>query len=424
MKCDAPRLPLLSIPRWLRPAKHIQAEIERCWGLRVFILDIIETSSENINIILAELLFSSDPCEAIEKVKWTEPESLFRGELSEEEFIVLTCFLQRSSGGSLSRLGWIHEALSWLEREASLSSDDGILKVEQWNASSSAFLLRFSSRKGTCFWLKAVDPAESAEYRITQTLESIFPGYLPRIVSSHEGWGAWLMEDSGLSAAEEGPIKKGTIRSMSRRLAELQGASMSHVKRLLNCGCCDSSLDHVRRKMTAALPLLEEAMDVQDLPGLPQLGRRGLEDLCEATGDACDRLDAIGIPDTLIHNDLDLENIVGANAGCRFIDWDQAGIGNPLLAFEQLRVQLPESGIDTLVEGYRSWWARVLEPEAIDAGFAQIAPIAIAAQLSSYTSSIPVGAPLRRLEQRHLRSLARQLDRALQCVKRSKRRSA
>ena len=176
--------------------------------------------------------------------------------------------------------------------------------------------------------------------------------------------------------------------------------------------------------MREALPLLEQAMDAQDIHGLPQLGRRRLEDLCEATGEACDRLDAIGIPDTLIHNDLHLENIVGAEAGCRFIDWDQAGIGNPFLAFEQLRVQLPESGIASLVSGYRSWWARILRPEAIDAGFALIPPIAIAVQLCSYTASIPVGTTLRGLEQRHLRSLARQLDTALQLIKRSKRRSA
>jgi hypothetical protein len=166
-------------------------------GLRVFILDIIESPSENTNIILAELLFYLDSSEVIEKVKWAEPESLFRGGLSEEELVVLACFLRASSEGSVSRLGWIHDALSWFERETSLTSDDGIREVEQWNASSSALLARFSLRKGTSFWLKAVDPAESAEYRITLTLESIFPGYLPRIVSSHDGWGAWLMEDRG-----------------------------------------------------------------------------------------------------------------------------------------------------------------------------------------------------------------------------------
>jgi hypothetical protein len=136
-------------------------------------------------VILAELLFYLDSSEVIEKVKWAEPESLFRGGLSEEELVVLACFLRASSEGSVSRLGWIHDALSWFERETSLTSDDGIREVEQWNASSSALLARFSLRKGTSFWLKAVDPAESAEYRITLTLESIFPGYLPRIVSSH-----------------------------------------------------------------------------------------------------------------------------------------------------------------------------------------------------------------------------------------------
>ena len=68
--------------------------------------------------------------------------------------------------------------------------------------------------------------------------------------------------------------------------------------------------------------------------------------------------------------------------------------------------------------GYRK------RPEAIDGGFALIPPIAIAVQLCSYTASIPVGATLRRLELRHLRSLTRQLDAALQLTKSSQRRSA
>jgi len=232
------------------------------------------------------------------------------------------------------------------------------------------------------------------------------------------------MEDAGASAADDGLMGRRAIHSMSRRLAELQGASMLHVRRLLDCGCTDWRLEHVRSRIAPALPLLEEAMAAQDIHGLPQLGRRRLEDLCEATEEACYRLDAIGIPDTLIHNDLQLENVIAGKTGCHFIDWDQAGIGNPFLAFEQLRVQLPDSGLASLVSGYRSWWARILRPEAIDGGFALIPPIAIAVQLCSYTASIPVGATLRRLELRHLRSLTRQLDAALQLTKSSKRRSA
>ena len=157
---------------------------------------------------------------------------------------------------------------------------------------------------------------------------------------------------------------------------------------------------------------------------LPQLARRELEDLREATEEACDHLDAIGMPDTLIHNDLQLENVIPSMTRCYFIDWDQAGIGNPFLALEQLRVQLPESETGSLVSGYRSRWARVLRPEAMDAGLALIAPIAIAVQLCSYMASLRVDATLRTLELRHLRSLTRQLHRALQAIRRSQRKSA
>ena len=79
-----------------------------------------------------------------------------------------------------------------------------------------------------------------------------------------------------------------------------------------------------------------------------------------------------------------------------------AGKGRNRAAEQNL--QLPQSGVASLVEGYRSWWAGVLGPEAINAGLASIAPIAIAVQLCIYIASIPVGAMLRSLELRHLRS--------------------
>jgi Phosphotransferase enzyme family len=420
-----PRLPRLSIPRWSRQAKQVQATIGRRWGLSAFIVDILESSSGDSRIVLAELISEFDDVQTLEKFKWAEPELLFIGALSEEELSLLNSFLHRGNRTStLSRLGWIHDVLKWVGREASFPPRGQLRKVQQWNASSGALLLRLSLRRRTALWLKAVDQAQSAEYRITLTLASLFPDYLPRIISSHDEWGAWLMADGGTSVAEGGLTEPMAVSNLSRRLAELQVASVPEVERLLDRGCSNMRLEHVRNGVAAALPLLQEAMDAQDIQGLPRLGRRRLEALCEATDEACYRLNAVGIPDTLIHNDLHFDNIIAGKTGCYFIDWDQAGVGNPLLAFEQLRVQLPDSMKPSLLSGYRSSWSKFLRPEAIKAGIALIPPIAIAAQLSSYTASISVGTIPHRLQLRHLRSLTRQLDTALQLISCSKRRSA
>ncbi|MGH9587328.1 MAG: phosphotransferase family protein [Acidobacteriaceae bacterium] len=425
MTAGVPQLPHLSIPRWSRPTKQIQAEIKRRWGIKAFILDRLESFSESTSIILAELLFPSKCGDLLGTAKWVKAEALFGSGLSEQELSLLSGFLDaRSRGPRFSRLGWIHEALNWVEREAALVPDDTICEAQQWNGSSSAFLLQLSSRKGVTLWLKAVDPTQSYEHRITAALASIFPDYLPKVISSHQGWGAWLMDNGGASAADDGSLAdRKAIHRISRCLAELQGASMKHLQKLLDCGCADWRLEQVRDKIVPVASRLEEAMAAQDVHGLPRFGRQRLRDICEATEEACYRLDAIGIPDTLIHNDLQLDNIIPNKVGCRFIDWDQGGIGNPFMAFEQLRAQLPEDGLPPLVSGYRSWWAKLLRPEAIDSGFALISPIAIAVQLCSYMMSKPRGATLRSLELRHLRSFTRQLDTALRLV-RPTRRSA
>jgi hypothetical protein len=421
----SPQLPRLSISRWSRLARQLQAEIEWRWGIRAFILDIIPASSEETDIVLAELLFRPDPGHSMEDAEWTQTEPFFRTRLSEGEQMLLTrSYHWADRGMTGGSPGWIHEVLDWVGRQALFGSTDEIRQIRQWNASSTSYLLQLSSKEKTSWWLKIVNPAYSAEYRVTVSLTSIFPEYLPSITSSHDVWGAWLMEDGGPSMENRELSEPSMVWNLSRRLAELQASSGSEIQRLIESGCTNWNLERIYNGVAAALPLIEEAMEAQDIPGVSRLGRSRLDELCEATEEACYRLGSVGIPDSLIHNDLQLENIIGRPVRCRFIDWALAGTGNPFLTFEQLRVQLPESGAAFLALGYRSWWSRSLSPEAINAGFALAPSIAIAVQLSSFVASISGGPAPRRLELRNLRSLTRQLDTALQPIKRSIRRCA
>jgi len=421
----SPQLPRLSISRWSRLAKQLQAEIEWRWRIRAFILDIVPTSPEETGLVLAELLFRTDPGHPIEDVEWTHAETFFRTCLSEDEHLLVTRSYRWADRGMTSESpGWIHEVLDWVGGQAPFGSPDGIRQVQQWNASSASYLFRLSSKNRTSWWLKIVNPAHSAEYRVTLSLTSTFPEYLPPITSSHDTWGAWLMEDGGPSMEKRELSEPTTVWSLSRRLAELQGASASQIERLIESGCTDWNLEGIYNSVAAALPLIEEAMDAQDIPGVPRLGRSRLDELCEAMEEACYRLGSVGIPDSLIHNDLQLENIIGQPAYCRFVDWDQAGTGNPFLTFEQLRVQVPGSGAASLALGYRSWWSSYLSPEAISTGFVMAPSIAIAVQLVSFVAAVSAGPAPCRLELRNLRSLTRQLDTALQPIRRAIRRCA
>ena len=404
----------------------LQEEIERCWGVKAFILDILEPLSGDPRIAIAEIPYGPGPDKVRGSVIWTKLEVLVTSSFLDEERLLVRDILHGydEGRGPLSRPGWIHEALNWIQRETSLGSDADSLEFRQWNASSNAVLFEVRSHTGTPLWLKAVDPARSNEYRVTHLLASLFPDSLPRIITSRPDWGAWLMEDVGPNAADGNPLNTTMSFELSCRLAELQGASVSQVSVLVKGGCAEYRLESMRDKLAAALPLLEEAMAAQDVRGLKQFGRHRLEDLCEATERMCARLNAVGIPNTLIHNDLGLENIVLGATGYRFLDWDQAGVGNPLLALEQLRVQTPSSNVTSLLSGYRSWWSEALRGGEIDAGLTLVPPVAIAMQLVSYIASMASESSLRRLELRHLRILARQLDGALQGNKAFTRRTA
>ncbi|WP_184223905.1 phosphotransferase [Granulicella aggregans] len=42
------------------------------------------------------------------------------------------------------------------------------------------------------------------------------------------------------------------------------------------------------------------------------------------------------IPDTVLHGDLNVDNILFAGTHCVFIDWSEAYVGNPLVTYEHL----------------------------------------------------------------------------------------
>jgi len=259
----SPQLPRLSISRWSRLAKQLQKEIEWRWHIRAFILDIVQTAPEDTDIVLAELLFRPDPGHSIEDIEWIRAETLFRTCLSEHERVLLTrSYHWTDRGMTGGSPGWLHEVLDWVGRQAPFESTDGIRQVQQWNASPASYLLQLSSKKKTSLWLKIVNPAYSAEYRVTVSLTSIFPEYLPPITSSHAIWGAWLMEDGGPSMEKRELSEPMTVWSLSRRLAELQEASASQVQGLIESGCTHWNLERIYNGVAAALPLIAEGVDL------------------------------------------------------------------------------------------------------------------------------------------------------------------
>jgi hypothetical protein len=227
------------------------------------------------------------------------------------------------------------------------------------------------------------------------------------------------MEDAGRSFDEA--CSADLFGQAVSRLAELQKASMGCVPALLACGCGDQRMSVLRARIPQMMEYFAEAMAQPGASHAPRLGTTRMCELGSILADACLSLEALDIPDTLLHGDISCGNILAGPHGCVFTDWAHAAVGNPFVTFEHLRAQIAQERdtapwLARLTEIYRENWREVLTGAQIECALALVPPIAIVLYLFERWDWL---ASERRHDpqfQSYLRGLARQMDRAAQAL--------
>jgi hypothetical protein len=129
----------------------------------------------------------------------------------------------------------------------------------------------------------------------------------------------------------------------------------------------------------------------------------------------------IGIPDSLIHNDMNPGNILYDGVRVVFTDWSEAGVGSPFLTFQHLQIQAVDADethtwAPRLKEIYKLHWRNVLSESQIERAFALSPPLAIASYLCGRDPSFTAPYRYNDSVQSYARSLARQMDRSTQSL--------
>lgn len=411
------RLPRVAIPRWSRIAANLLAELKQQFGIQAIVLDELEAPSCD-SLVLAEVIACRQPM-GDGLFAWCTLGDLAADEFLESEFkIVQNLLLNGATGrGQFSRLGWIREVLAWVAVHFEVNPNE-FVDITQLNASSNSTLIRLQRAKGPAVWFKSVDDSEMSEYRITVALISQFPDYLPTLLGTHVGWHAWLMEDAGRPLDEIDNVRPRVFEEVAHHLAELQKASACAIPSLLKQGCADLRISVLRSRMPEVMTDLEEAVETPDFGRYSYLRRARIQELHQIFEEAAAQLEAVGVPDTLVHGDINVGNILIADGSCVFTDWAQAGIGNPLANFEQLRIQVAQHRDapvihHRLLAAYMRAWSTQLTPSQIRSAFAAAPPIAIAMYIQNRRDWFN----RERLQEPHFvryaRSMARQMDRAV-----------
>lgn len=413
-------LPRVSIPRWTRAAEKLTELIECRWGMKAIVLDFLGDRPGHGSIVIVELI---DDAACPEGYRWGQVTGLPLHEIGHQERAIVRKLLKHgdTGRGSFSRLGWVDEALDWVSVTAAVDRARLSKNAKQLNGFANSTLIRIERSRNKSYWLKATDRSTTREKNVTLALSSLFPKYLPRVLGSHDQWNAWLMEDAGISLGEYEALDSEVVCQVVRSLAEFQRASVNHVDTLFSAGCHDHRMPALRAGIPELVPYLERAMRAPDRSaGLPVRSRR-IRELAKLIEEASYKMEEIGVPDAIMHCDINLTNIFKGKSGCRFSDWAQASIGNPFVTFESFRIQLAQrqdtrDSIPQLGKVYRDVWRFALSDTQLDCAFSLLPLIAPAAHLCCRRDWLTSEHRHTAESHSYARILTRQLDRAAQRI--------
>jgi RIO1 family len=412
-------LPSINIPQWTRPAEQLQKAIRMAWKLHVILLDFLRSSEEQPICAVAEVLASHETTD----LKAVGIAKLSSAVLGEQQRAQLKSILAGGSDGSgfFSQIGWIDEAITWLESETGkqLSSKR---EIEQYNAGGGFALVRLHMEDDAHYWLKATGEPNAHEFSVTAVLSVLCGDCLPEIVAAKPRWNAWLMAESAKPVATmpTHPMELLTLlKDAVECMADLQTKTRGRSLELLDAGASDQRIPVFQKHTAELFDYIEEAMGQQSSTRVPPLEKTRIREIRTMFEGICQHLEGLALSDTVVHGDLNHCNILAGAGHCQFIDWSEAYIGNPLISLQHLLLlnnaenrAIREFINSVLQERYLDMWGERGEADVLRETFIYVPMLAIASTLygrGDWLSSTRSKGPHR---QSYTRSLARHMDRA------------
>jgi len=412
-------LPSISVPARQRPAEKLAEQIKEKWQIRSLVLDVIAdaATSENLAIIEVRTPGWSFEAEGFCSVQPSKSGGLSLGE--DQHRVLQNMLLGHQNGrGPFSCIGWIDEAQDWIRtavngRKLNFSSD-----VRQLNAGGHFALVRLGTAQDTAYWFKAVGEPNEHEFRITRALAEYFPDYLPVMVACRQDWNAWVMEEAGTPLSEN--LTLHAMENVIFSLADLQIKSIDQVEKLLSVGCLDLRIHRLESHLRAFTHYLDDSMDRQTSTKVPRIPDYRLHEIEDIVRDACARLQALGIPDTLLHHDINPDNVLFDGSRSVFTDWAEAAIGNPFLTFQHFCAHITRlsneanTWLPELKNIYRQRWLESMSEAKVDEAFRLTPLLSVVSCLYGRGEWLESNQSAEPAFQGYMRALARHLDRAAQ----------
>jgi Phosphotransferase enzyme family len=224
---------------------------------------------------------------------------------------------------------WLADATDWILARLDEHGIAVMGEIEQPHVRWWSTVMRVPTSEGD-LWFKASASPHAFEAALVTLLGRLRPGQVTDVVAADVERGWLLMRDAGTRLRElvTSPAQLGRWEELLPAYAELQLAVAPHVDELLAAGVPDQRL----AVLPAQLELLlgdEEALLLGRPEGLTPAEHEQLRSLLPEFANACARLAAYGIPETLQHDDFHDGNIFVREGRYVFFDWGDSCVSHP-----------------------------------------------------------------------------------------------
>lgn len=417
-------VPEMSMPAGQRISAHLNTVAESRWNLRVVSIGEVEpkkfaapdgTPKYEILEVLerpvclpTELAILCPSALAIAPLVRSEDRAVLE-RISEHPESLPLC----GKAGPFSHLGWFEDAKDWVAKTLPRYEQRPTGRFRQLTAGASFSLVRFET-EGDAVWFKAVGERNIREYAVTSELAAAAPRFIPEILAYRPEWNAWLSrEAAGPSLAQSEDVQN--WQAAARQFAELQIALLPRTERLLSAGAQDVRIPFLRSQVTHFFESLDHLMCRQTKAQPAPLTSAEIRTMQQSLPSLLARWEELGILDTLVHLDLNPENVLVSDDHCTFLDWAEAAVGPPFLALQYLLEHVcqvfsrPGDVRPAILAAYANPWKAHVPKAKLNAAIRLLPAVAVYA----YTAAAIAGRDLSFLVQPKVAASFRSMGRRL-----------
>ena len=349
---------------WLANAEAVVSAFERRLGTKPWLLRHLrfqEDEERGVLEAVQELELADEEWRLPRNGRWAARDDVDRLRLEDADRDLVAGYLDGledvpAARPAWSRPGWRGELLEWVEAQVARLGRR-LVALEQAKVWGISTVVRVETDRGE-LWFKASAPLPLFvnEAVVTERLASRFPGHVPAPVAVEPDRGWILFEPFDVLGWD---AERAVRRELFGRFARLQRRTVELVDGLLADGCLDRRLGVLERQVDDLLG------DRRALHRLDAAELRAVRRLGPKLHETIRRLEALGLPPTLVHGDLHPGNVARVDGELAYFDWTDACVAHPFVDLHSLQWERDEATREALLDAYLEPWRGVAPEETL-----------------------------------------------------------